>query len=241
MSGFGEGKDGARDEAISTKPSLVQWRALTSLVILLAFFVLATTGVILYVAPQASVANRTGWSVLELSKQQWIAVHTTIALLFLIASGFHVYFNWQTLVRYLVLKRKLHLKREMIVAVVLVTVVFAGAVLGIPPFSVLTTFNRHGGGGGQFRGSTFDDLREAPTPGAPSGEDSVGAGRGHGAGWGRQSVESVCESNGIAVEKALDALRRQGFVASADTTLRTLAEQKGMTPAEVKGLITGVN
>jgi len=245
MFGFGREKDvsraDARDEAVTIRPKLVQWRALTSLVILLAFLVLATTGLILYVAPQGSVANRTGWSVLGLSKQQWIAIHTTMALLFLVTTGFHVYFNWQTLLRYLVFKRKLHLKREMIVAVVLVSVVFAGAALGIPPFSVITTFNSHGGGGRQFRGSTLEDLREAPTPGGTLEEQSAGTGRGHGAGWGRQSVQSICESNGVALEEALDALRRQGFAANADTTLRILAEQKGMSPAEVRNLIVGTN
>ncbi len=238
MSGFGEEKDDARDEAVHVRPKRVQWRALTSLVILLAFLVLATTGVILYIAPQGGVANRTGWSILGFSKQQWIAIHTTMALLFLITTGFHVYFNWQTLVRYLVLRQKVHLKREMIVAVMLVSVVFAGTVLSIPPFSVITTFNSHGRGGGQFRGPASGGLRETPRE-TPSEEDSVGTGRGHGAGWGRQSVEGVCESNGIAVETALDALRRQGFVTSADTSLKTLAEQKGMTPAEVKDLILG--
>ncbi len=87
---------------------LVQRHGINEVVMTLAFLVLATTGAILYITPQGRVANRTGWNVLRLSKKRWVSVHTTASLLFFIASGFHVYFNWRTLVRYLLLKRRLH-------------------------------------------------------------------------------------------------------------------------------------
>jgi Domain of unknown function (DUF4405) len=99
--------DGHMVEANNTKQDTLQWRGLTILVMTLAFLVLATTGEILYITPQGRVANRTGWNVLRLSKKRWVSVHITASLLFFIASGFHVYFNWRTLVRYLLLKRRL--------------------------------------------------------------------------------------------------------------------------------------
>lgn len=259
------------------------WRGLTSLVVTLAFLVLAVTGVMLYVSPQGRVANWTGWSILGLGKEQWAAVHTTAAVLFLIASAFHVYFNWPVLLHYIVLKRRLHLKREMIGALVVVAVVFAGTILEIPPFSsiialndgikaywesqstqapyphaeasTLTDFSERTGislkvlqerlAGAEIAVSdpasqTFEDLarghRLSPTDlfAKISGTSSSG---GQGAGVGRQTLRTLCESSGIALPKALDTLQKQGFSANAESTLKALAEQKGMRPAEVRDLL----
>jgi len=228
-------------ETSNTERERLHWRGLTSLIVTLAFLVLATTGVIMYISPQGRVANWSGWNVLGLSKQQWIAVHTTMALLFVIASGLHVYFNWQVLVRYFVLKRRLHLKREMIGAVVVVTVVFAGTVFEVPPFSSIVALNSHAEGNGQFRNSTSTDSKESPVAGTAFQDDSAVSGKGHGARLGRQTVQGLCESNSLPLEKALGTLQQQGFAATAESTLKALAEQKGMTPAEVRDLLVEKN
>jgi len=128
-------------DAINAEKKPFHWRGLTSLVVTLAFLVLATTGVILYVSPQGRVANWTGWNVWGLSKEEWAAAHTTAALLFLVASGFHIYFNWNTLVCYVVRRRRLNLKREMIGAAAVVAAVFVGTVVGIPPLSGIADLN----------------------------------------------------------------------------------------------------
>jgi hypothetical protein len=121
--------------------SPLHWRGLTSLTVTAAFLVLATTGVMLYVSPQGRVANWSGWSVLGLGKEQWAAAHTTAALLFIVASAFHVYFNWKALIHYLLIRRQLHLKREMAIAVAVVAVVFTGTVIDMPPFSTVVDLN----------------------------------------------------------------------------------------------------
>jgi hypothetical protein len=43
------------------------------------------------------------------------------------------------------------------------------------------------------------------------------------------------------LEKALGVLQQQGFTAKAQSTLKALAEQKGMTPAEVRDLLVEKN
>jgi hypothetical protein len=261
------------------------WRGLTSFIVTLAFLVLAMTGVILYVSPQGRVANWTGWAVLRLSKEQWAAVHTTAALTFLIASGFHIYFNWSALVRYLVLKRRLHLKRELIGSAAVVAIVFAGTAAGIPPFSTVADLNdrikAHWEGRSEqapyphAEASTFADFsgrtgipvadlmerlaRAGITVDDPasrtlddiaranglspkelfariSGSSASGS-EGHGQGLGRLTVRDLCESIGIPLERALDVLREEGYAAEGATTLKTLAAQKGSTPAEIKSLI----
>jgi len=295
-------------ETSHTEQKSLHWRGLTSLIVTLAFLGLATTGVILYISPQGRVANWTDWTVLGLRKQQWAAVHTAASLLFVIASSFHVYFNWRVLVRYLVQKRGLHLKREMIGAVAVVAVVFMGTVLEIPPFSSIVALNGNikaywenrnaqapyphaelstlsdfsertgislpvlqerlaaaGFAAGDVTSRTLEELaktrglspkelfakitgtRASGGRGMGSGGRGMGAGGrgmgsgGRGMGPGRQTVESLCESNGIPLEKALSALRQQGFAARAESTLRDLADEKGMSPAEVRDLIIGTN
>jgi hypothetical protein len=228
-------------ETSNTERERLHWRGLTSLIVTLAFLVLATTGVIMYISPQGRVVNWTGWNVLGLSKQQWIAVHTTMALLFVIASCFHVYFNWQALVRYFVLKRRLHLKREMVGAVAVVTVVFAGTVFEIPPFSSIIALNGHAKGhwehqvggwtaGSRLRDSTLTDFKESTVSETVFQKDFAGPG-----------IQSLCESNNLPLEKALGVLQQQGFTAKAQSTLKALAEQKGMTPAEVRDLLVEKN
>jgi hypothetical protein len=228
-------------EANNTEQKTVHWRGLTSLVVTLAFLVLATTGVIMYISPQGRVANWTGWSVLGLTKQQWIAVHTTMALLFVIASCFHVYLNWQALVRYFVLRRRLHFKREMVAAAAVVTVVFAGTVFEIPPFSGITALNGHGQGYREHQDSLPTGFEESTVLETGSQEHFAEPGKGHGAGLGRQTIQSLCESSNIPLEKALSVLQQQGFIAKAESTLKALAEQKGMTPAEVRDLLIEKN
>ena len=73
-----------------------------------------------------------------------------------------------------------------------------------------------------------------------SGGRGMGSG-GRGMGSGRQTLENLCESSGIPLEKALSVLRQQGFAARAESTLRDLADEKGMSPAEVRDLIIGTN
>lgn len=276
-------------ETPSPKPQRINWRGLTSLVVTLAFLVLAATGVMLYISPQGRVANWTGWSILGLGKEQWAAVHTTAGLLFLIAAGFHVYFNWQVLLRYLVLKKRLHLKREMIGAVVAVAAVFAGTVMDIPPFSNIADLNdgikaywegrsaqapyphaeastladfsartgmpmemlqqRFAAAGitvGDPAAQTLAELAQAhgisPTElFARVADQNKGGGRGQGAGYGagmgRKSLKDLCEGQDFPLDKALDLLKQHGFTASAESTLKTLAEEKGMTPAQVRDLL----
>jgi hypothetical protein len=273
-----------------TERSPLQWRGLTSFIMTLAFLVLATTGVVLYVSPQGRVANWTGWSVLGLHKEQVAAVHYSASLLLVIASAFHLYFNWQVLVRYLVLQRRVHLKRELIGAIVLVTIIIAGTILEIPPFSSISSLNDRIKVHWENRSSqapyphaeastladfsrrtgmsltvlkerltqsgiitavdpesqTLADLAEAHgfTPGELFIRISAappGSAAGHGSGLGRRTLRSICESHGIPVNEALDILQQNGLTAEADSTLKSLAEQKGITPAEVRDMLVEKN
>ena len=78
-----------------------QWKGFTSLLLMLVFLALGSSGVILYLTPRGRLANWTGWTILGLGKQDWMAVHINIALLFVIVAGLHICLNWGMLWGYM--------------------------------------------------------------------------------------------------------------------------------------------
>ena len=54
------------------------------------FLMLILSGTMLYVSPPGRVAHWTGWTLLGGSKEQWGAVHSLMALVFLIGGLFHL-------------------------------------------------------------------------------------------------------------------------------------------------------
>ena len=77
------------------------WKVFVSFYVVFSFLALAVSGIVLYVAPPGRIANWSIWTLGALSKAQWQAVHTIVALLFIVAAGFHLYFNWKVLMAYL--------------------------------------------------------------------------------------------------------------------------------------------
>jgi hypothetical protein len=204
-------------DAINAEKKSFHWRGHTSLVVTLAFLVLATTGVILYVSPQGRVANWTGWNVWGLSKEEWAAAHTTAALLFLVASGFHVYFNWSTLVRYIVRQRKIALKREMIGAAAVVAAVFVGTVVGIPPLSGIADLND------RIKAHWEGRSEQAPYPHAEA-----------------STLADFSEKTGIPPATLVERLARAGISVDdpASQTLEDLARARGLSPNELFAAIS---
>ena len=274
-------------EKVDAEQKTFHWRGLTSLTVTGAFLVLATTGVILYCTPQGRVANWTGWTFLGLEKEEWAAIHTTASILFVVSSLFHVYFNWRLLLNYIILKRRLHLKRELAGAFAIVIVVAAGTVLNIPPFSTIVAVNNQiklywerlhiqapyphaedstlrdfcdrtglspdaiakqlGAAGVHVKDPNTETIRDLAFAHdmkpmelfskMPAGSKTQGSG----SGLGRYTVRILCEESGIPLENALETLRREGFDARADSTLKSLAEQSGRSPMQIKRLVEQTN
>jgi len=130
-------------------------RGFVSMLMAFAFFGLAVSGVILYIAPPCSVADRIGWSVLALSKDQWASMHQVSALFILVLAIIHLFvFNWKTFMLYLRDRRsrkmaeremeqdpdrgsRFRIPRELIAALVVAAVMYAGALTFIVPFGWL--------------------------------------------------------------------------------------------------------
>ena len=132
------------------------WRGLTSFLVTLGFLLLAVTGVMLYLTPQGRVAHWTGWRLAGLDKEQWAAVHMLSGLLFLVAAGFHLYFNWAVFIHYIKTKAGFNLKREMGVAVAVISILVAGTLWELPPFQYVVDAND--------RIKTYWDTHSIPAP-----------------------------------------------------------------------------
>lgn len=66
-------------------------------------------------------------------------MHTIVALLFLVAASFHVYFNWKVLVAYLrsKLQEGLRMKWELVAASAAAATLLAVTLAGLPPFGTV--------------------------------------------------------------------------------------------------------
>jgi hypothetical protein len=193
------------------------WRGFFSLLLFGSFSLLAFTGIILYVTPKGRVANWTGWTMIGLEKEEWSSVHITLALLVLIASGFHLYYNWGIFWGYI--KRRaqtaFNLKLEMALAVLLCLLTFLGTLYGIPPFSTIIQWN--------------DDIKnyweqQSVAPPMPHAEEL--------------SIAELATEVGLSQEEVLALLESAGYkVDDPSITVNDLAVKHGLVPREIYNII----
>ncbi|MDI6402147.1 DUF4405 domain-containing protein [Balneolaceae bacterium ANBcel3] len=122
-------------------------RGFVSIVLALCFAGLAISGVVLYFAPPCSVADRIGWTIIGLSKDQWASLHQVSALFILVLSIFHLFvYNWKTFLCYFRRKNKtdeeiqhrmFRIPKEVLLAFIVALVMYAGALTFIVPFGWL--------------------------------------------------------------------------------------------------------
>lgn len=194
-------------------------RGFTSVAAALSFVALAVTGVVLFFTPVGRVAHWTGWRLLGLSKGQWEALHIWFALSFLIATGFHIWLNWRPLLGYFKsrLTRRFALRREWTLALVLCGVVFAGALIELPPFSSLMTLN-------EMVQSSWEKSDERPP--IPHAE--------------LLSLRELAGEVGAELETMLARLKARGIaVESPESVVRDVASEHGLTPVQVYNIAVG--
>ncbi len=66
-----------------------------------------------------------------------------------------------------------------------------------------------------------------------------GGGAGGGAGYGRMSVQQVCDATDVALDEALTRLKAAGIDANGSDVLRSLAERAGKSPHDLYTVIAG--
>ncbi len=130
-------------------------RGFVSLLMAFSFLGLAISGIVMYIAPPCSVAERIGWTVLALSKDQWASMHQVSALFILVLAIFHLFiYNWKTFMCYVRDRRSkrqadrdkeesgtvtanFRMPKELVAALIVAVVMYAGALTFIAPFGWL--------------------------------------------------------------------------------------------------------
>jgi len=193
--------------------SRFHWKVFVSFYVVFSFLALAVSGIVLYVAPPGRIANWSVWRLLLLSKAQWQAVHTIVALLFLVAAGFHIYFNWKVLVAYVKSKLQtgMRMKRELAAASLAGAAILAVSITGVPPFGAVMDV------GEDIKNSWSTTASEPPIPHAEL-----------------MTVARLSETVKIPAETAVANLEQQGIkVAGPTMTVQQIADENRITPQQV--------
>lgn len=189
------------------------WKPFTSFLILCASLVILLTGAVLYVAPAGRIANWTHWMLGPLDKEQWQALHTVFALLFVVAAVLHLVFNWRVLLSYL--KTRLHTgtsnRREFAAASALSVAVLALTLADAPPFSTVMEV------GEWAKNSWVSQDTEPPVP--------------HAEGLTLARLADVTRQPLDQVVATLDRAGVKG--AAAEVTVGELAARNGLTPQQL--------
>lgn len=207
--------------SISTQTTATRafsWRAFTSLLVGLAFVVLAITSLALYVTPPGRVANWSGWTLAGLTKANWQAVHMVFGFLFVAAGALHLFFNWKALLSYLRSRTAAGIprKRELAWAVGGSVMLVALSIANLPPVSLVSD------GREQLANAWTPLGGEPPVPHAEL-----------------LRVDQVARTAGVPIGDALARLAGAGFTAEPATTLAAVAGTRGVTPSVVYAALTG--
>jgi len=196
------------------------WRgqAFTSLCSLVSFILLLLTAIILYIEPHGRVAYWIKWNFLGLEKDQWGNIHLFSGLLFLVAGGFHVYYNWKPLIRYLSAKIEtgLRYKRELMISSLIFLWIIASGIWSLPPLVCVADL------GETIKSSWVTSAELEP----PFGHAEL------------VSLKTFCKKQGIPLDRAMAELREAGFkVNRPDKTLGDIADSKGTSGMGVYAVI----
>ncbi len=196
------------------------WRAFVSVLTAFSFIGMTFTGIILFVVPPGRIANWTGWSLLALTKNQWIALHDWFAVIFVISAVFHLYFNLKPFINYFRSKaaKIFSLRPEWAMALFICVVVCVGAIVNIAPFSTLMSWNE------SIKNSWESPSQQAPIPHAEL----------------LTVAELAQQVSDIDLDTMLANLKSQGVkVNSSDVVVGELAKSVNMTPLQIYQIAVG--
>ncbi|QTA86669.1 DUF4405 domain-containing protein [Desulfonema magnum] len=199
----------------------IRFRRIVSLTSLTSFFFLGLTGIMLYIVPQGRVAYWADWRLLGLSKTDWTNIHINISLLFLIASGFHLYYNWNTLLAYLKnkLKQLVVFNTEFVISLSVAVIFVLGTYFSIPPFQTVIDIN-----------DSIKARHERVWGSPPYGHAEL------------SSLQFFCKKMELDADNAVKLLNQQNLrEISKNKTLKEIAKTNGIAPQQVYLFIKASN
>lgn len=189
----------------------MNYRVLTSFLMLTGFLVMTITGVILYFEPHGRVAYWTIWSFLGLTKEDWDTLHIISSMLWVVAGAFHIYFNWKVLKAYIYGKARggRRQKRELVLASIITLVVVVSSLYQLPPIRYITDLS----------GYLKDSWVSSPEYEPPFGHAEL------------TSLKVFCKRMNIPPAEAVPALEAEGIrIEGTGETLEEIARKNNTTP-----------
>jgi hypothetical protein len=142
------------------RPAKFNTKAFISFLTVFIWMLLLFTGIVLYFSPPGRVAHWVDWRFLGLLKEEWQAIHTVFAFIFIIIGALHLYYNWVVFWSYLKSKVAggIKMRRELIWSSCLVMITLLLILLKIPPFQTVMDF-------GEFLSNSWsNEQTEPPVP-----------------------------------------------------------------------------
>ncbi len=196
------------------------WRAFVSLYMTLSFLIMIVSGFILYLAPAGRIAKWTHIYILGLEKEEWQAIHTIFTFLFVIAGGFHLWYNWKPLLSYL--RRKLQnsfaLRKELYVSSLFTILLFAFTLYNLPPFSTVMEW------GEALTESWESEETEPPVPHAEA-----------------MTFSELAQTIDKPVEVLISSLKTHHINVEKDEIIKDAAERNDLSPMELFEKMNTVN
>jgi hypothetical protein len=194
--------------------SIVKWRTIASLGTSWMFFIMGITGLILYVVPQGRIAYWVDWRFMGLSKTDWGNIHIVTSILFVLAGGWHIYFNWRAFLGHI--RRKLaegvRLRKELLITTAVAALVVVSALWHVPPLGYLVDLNEY------VKASWIESEEYEP----PFGHAEL------------LSLGQLCKRTNIDLRRAREELERRGIaVESNEQTVEDIAAENGLSPKDV--------
>lgn len=188
------------------------WRSFVSLYMTFSGIIIAISGIILYIAPPGRIANWTHLTILGLEKSQWQALHTMFTFIFLIAAGFHIYYNWKPLIAYLRTKfqKKTTIRVELYASVLITVLLYTLILFEVPPFSTVMDF------GESVKDGWSSQESEPPVPHAEE-----------------MSLEKLAEITKQPLEKFETLLQENNIAAKGTDIVANIAKEYHLTPQEL--------
>ncbi len=188
-------------------------RAFISLALLWDFFILALSGVVLYIMPHGRVAYWIGWTFLGVDKDTWSTIHVISGYLMMGLIPFHVLvYNWAFVKHYFV-KRSggINLWREITASLVLVVVLFLTSLFYVFPSSTIMD------AGEAIKESWGKGVKSPPVPHAES-----------------LTMESFAALTGMDLSKVRSLLEGKGLKKfSKSAKISNIAKELGVSPAKL--------
>ena len=189
------------------------WRGFISLYILLSFIIIIISGLVLYIAPPGRIAKWTSVPLLGLEKDQWQAIHTIFTFIFIIASGFHLYFNWKIFLSHLrnKLTKKYLSRKEFLWSVVVTFLVIFIILFELPPVNAVMGF-------GESITNSWE--KDYDTPPVPHTEE--------------MTLSEIAKLVNQDPDSVVQMLKSQNIeVTNADAKLKDIADENEYSPQQL--------